>query len=108
MTSKRTKGYAEFQADKDYFSDGELYFSSDKRRQAKIDYQVKPYYRKCTKFFSKNDFESKPEDYLLMARSFKSYQEGEQVQYGEMTLQEVNDYLVLKGEMIVIIISCIA
>ena len=35
-----------------------------------------------------------------MARSFKSYQEGEQVQYGEMTLKEVNDYLVLKGEMI--------
>jgi hypothetical protein len=39
----------------------------------------------------------KPEDYLLMDRSFRAYQEGEKVQYGEMTLQEVKDYLVMKG-----------
>ena len=83
--------------EKGYKSEGELYFSKDKRRLQKIDFQIKPYYRKCTKFFSRYDFATKPEDYLLMARSFRSYQEGEKVQYGEMTILEVKDYLVLKG-----------
>ena len=76
-----------------------MFFSSDKRRQSKIDYQIKSYYRKCTKFFSRYDFETKSEDFLLMNRSFRCYQEGEQVMYGEMTLQEVKDYLVMKGQM---------
>ena len=37
---------------------------------------------------------------MLMDRSFRSYQEGEQVKYGEMTLQEVKNYLVMKGQML--------
>ena len=100
LASKRKKGWAEFQADKDYFSDGELYFSSDKRRQAKVEYQVKPYFRPCTRFFSQHDVATRPEDFLLMARSYRSYQEGEQVRLAEMTLREANAYLVLKGQML--------
>ncbi len=34
-----------------------------------------------------------------MSRSFRSYQEGEKVQYKEMTIQEVKEYLVIKGSM---------
>ncbi len=100
LASKRKKGWAEFQADKDYFSDGELYFSSDKRRQAKVEYQVKPYFRPCTRFFSQHDVATRPEDFLLMARSYRSYQAGEQVRLAEMTLREANAYLVLKGQML--------
>ncbi len=60
---------------------------------------VKPYNRKCTKFFSRYDFVFKPEDYMLMSRSFRCYQGGEQVQYEKMTMKEVRDYLRLKGAM---------
>ena len=65
-----------------------------------INYQVRPYFRNCTKFFSRYDFERKPEDYMLMSRSFRAYQEGEKVKYEAMTLQEVKNYLVLKGQMV--------
>ncbi len=60
-----------------YDSESEFYFEKDQRRKAKIDYMVKPYNRKCTKFFSRYDFDFKPEDYMLMPRSFRCYQGGE-------------------------------
>jgi hypothetical protein len=81
----------------DYISECELYFDQDQRRAAKIDYAIKPYSRKCTKFFSRYDFVSKPEDFMLMSRSFRCYQGGEMVHYGQMTMKDVKDYLILKA-----------
>ena len=44
-----------------------------------------PYFRMCTKFFTKFDLESKPGDYLLINRSFRLYQEGEKINFKNMT-----------------------
>ncbi len=100
LLGKRSGNQKEKEWGEEYTSEGELYFDKDQRRQAKIDFQIKPYYRKCTKFFSRFDFEGKPEDYLLLSRSFRCYQGGEQVQYGRMTREEVRDYLVLRVQML--------
>jgi hypothetical protein len=35
-----------------------------------------------------------------MNRSYRSYQEGEKVEYEAMTIKEAKDYLVLKGQMV--------
>ena len=37
---------------------------------------------------------------MLMSRSFRCYQGGEMVQYGQMTMKDVKDYLILKAQML--------
>ncbi len=37
---------------------------------------------------------------MLMSRSFRCYQGGEMVQYGQMTMKDVKDYLILKAQMV--------
>lgn len=87
--------------DDEFKSNEDILFKADKRRQGKIDFKIKPYFRKCTKFFSRYDTKvSRPEDYLLMSRSFRHYQEGEKFTLNPMTMKQVKDYLILKGKML--------